>query len=66
MNTEAILISMSEACRLTSLSRTTINNKRALGDFPQPVSLGDKRIAFLKSEVLDWINTRIAQRHRAA
>ena len=56
------LISLNEACRLTSLSRTAINRWRAIGRFPVAVPLGDKRVAFLRSEVDAWIRERIAER----
>jgi prophage regulatory protein len=62
MDGEPALISIKEAARLTSLSRTSINEKRSAGKFPQPVPLGDKRIAFVKSEVEQWIRDRIAER----
>ncbi len=47
---------------LTSLSRTMINRYRAEGRFPAAVPLGDKRVAFVKSEISEWINARIAAR----
>jgi prophage regulatory protein len=56
------LISLNEAVRLTSLSRTAINVRRANGDFPLAVPLGDKRIAFVRVEVEQWILDRIAAR----
>lgn len=59
------LISLNEACTLTSLSRTTINNFRAIGAFPAAVPLGDRRIAFVRAEVLAWIEARIAARPAA-
>ena len=57
-----MLVSMKRACELTSLSRTMLNRYRAEGRFPAAVPLGDKRIAFLKSEVTEWISARIAAR----
>jgi prophage regulatory protein len=56
------LISLNDACRLTSLSRTAINRYRAEGRFPQPVPVGFKRIAFVRAEVVAWIEARIAER----
>ncbi len=56
------LISLNEACRLTSLSRTAINRYRAEGRFPQPVPIGFRRIAFIRAEVVAWIEARIAER----
>ncbi|SJM33009.1 helix-turn-helix transcriptional regulator [Mesorhizobium delmotii] len=66
MDSDAVLISIKEAARITSLSRTSINEKRSAGKFPQPVPLGDKRIAFVKSEVDQWIRDRIAARRSEA
>jgi prophage regulatory protein len=59
---EPCLVSMKTACLLTSLSRTMLNRYRAEGRFPQCVPLGDRRVAFVKSEVSEWINARIAAR----
>jgi prophage regulatory protein len=59
---EPMLVSMKRACELTSLSRTMLNRYRAEGRFCAAVPLGDKRIAFVRSEVADWINARIAAR----
>lgn len=59
------LITLNEAARLTSLSRTQINRYRETGRFPRPVHLGEKRIAFALSEVQEWIRERIAERDAA-
>ncbi len=56
------LVSLNEACRMTSLSRTAINRYRAEDRFPQPVPVGFRRIAFVRSEVVAWIKARIAER----
>ena len=60
------LVSMRDTCALTSLSRTAINIRRANGTFPEAVRLGEKRVAFVRSEVLEWVRARIAERGRAA
>lgn len=57
-----MLISIKDACRLTSLSRSAINIARAQGRFPAAVSIGEKRIAFVEDEVRAWIDARIAAR----
>jgi prophage regulatory protein len=59
---EPMLVSLKTACALTSLSRTMLNRYRSEGRFCAAVPLGDKRIAFVKSEVIDWINARVAAR----
>ncbi|WP_354269585.1 helix-turn-helix transcriptional regulator [Bradyrhizobium japonicum] len=57
-----MLVSVKAACALTSLSRTMVNRYRAEGRFPAAVPLGDKRIAFVRQEVNQWIADRIAAR----
>lgn len=62
----AHLISLNDCCSLTSLSRTAINNLRAKADFPEAVLLGDKRIAFVRAEVDEWILDRVKSRRARA
>lgn len=63
-NTPA-LVSLNEACRLTSMSRTMLNRYRAEGRFPVALELGERRKAFVRSEVIAWINEKIASRAAA-
>ena len=56
------LISLNDVCKKTSLSRTAINNHRSKGTFPEAVFLSEARIAFVETEVDDWITERIAAR----
>lgn len=60
--TAPYLISLNDSCKLTSMSRTHINNLRAQGRFPQAVNLGEKRIAFVRAEVIAWIEKRVGAR----
>jgi prophage regulatory protein len=57
-----ILISIKDAAAMTSLSRPQINVLRGDGKFPAAVSLGERRIAFVRTEVIGWANDRIAAR----
>jgi prophage regulatory protein len=56
------LISMKQAAALTSLSRTMLNRYRAEGRFPAAVPMGERRVAFVRGEVLAWIRDRIERR----
>lgn len=56
------LISLNGACEITSMSRSMLNKYRAQGRFPVAVPLGDKRVAFVRSEVQQWIRDLIAKR----
>lgn len=60
------LMSLNEAAAATSLSRTSIFKLRSRGEFPRAVTLGEKRVAFVRDEVNAWIAARIADRGREA
>lgn len=60
-----VLISLNDACRMTSMSRSMLNRYRGEGRFPVAVELGDRRVAFVRAEVQDWIAGKIAGRGAA-
>ncbi len=60
------LISLNDAAKLTSMSRSMLNRYRAEGRFPVAVDLGDRRVAFVRAEVLEWVQQKIAARQLAA
>ena len=47
--------------RLTALSRSRIYALMALGNFPKPVKLGAMSVAWLETEVHEWIESRITE-----
>lgn len=55
------LIDIREVEHTTSLSEQTINRRVASGEFPRPIKLSPKRIAWVESEVQAWILTTIAK-----
>lgn len=59
------LISLNTACEMTSMSRSMLNRYRSEGRFPVAVDLGDRRVAFVRSEVRAWIESKIAGRASA-
>lgn len=54
------LISYKDVEKLTSLNRRTILRKIETDNFPTPINLGPQRKAFVKAEVLAWIDELIA------
>jgi prophage regulatory protein len=58
------MMSLNEAAKVTSLSRTAIFKMRERGDFPRAVTLSEKRIGFVRTEVNEWISARIAAREQ--
>ena len=47
---------------LTGLARSTIYQMVHEGRFPRPVRLGGRAVAWLETEVNDWVAARIAER----
>ncbi|RAZ88837.1 transcriptional regulator [Mesorhizobium hawassense] len=56
------LVSLNRAACPNRLSWTFLNRPRTEGRFPATISMGERRIAFLKSEFLDFIRGRVAMR----
>jgi len=56
------LIRLKEVMNLTALGRSTIYKKMKEGTFPKTVSLGDRAVAWIESEIEEWIEEIIAQR----
>lgn len=42
----------------TGLSRSSIYAKLEKGEFPKPVKLGERAIAWRDNEIADWISNR--------
>lgn len=60
-----ILIRRKDVERLTTLSRSRIYALMADGTFPKSISLGPMSVAWVESEVLDWIKERINDSRKA-
>ncbi|MCE8540279.1 AlpA family transcriptional regulator [Ruegeria pomeroyi] len=43
---------------IIKLSRSTIYNLMAKGEFPKPIKLGARAIGWLESDIRDWLNQR--------
>jgi prophage regulatory protein len=53
-----------EVLSTTGLARSTIYKYVADGSFPRPVTLGERSVGWVESEVHDWLLARIAERDR--
>jgi prophage regulatory protein len=58
------IIRLKEVMDLTGLARSTVYKYIAASEFPVPVSLGERCVGWLESEVHDWILARVAERDR--
>ncbi|EOX6785869.1 helix-turn-helix transcriptional regulator [Pseudomonas aeruginosa] len=59
------IIRLKEVMGLTGLARSTVYKYVSEGVFPKPVSLGDRCVGWLESEVHNWILERVEERDRA-
>lgn len=60
--TPSRLMSPNEASFATTMSKTLLTKMAKEGQFPAPLLIGVKRIAFVRQEVEGWISERIASR----
>jgi len=58
------IIRLSEVLASTGLARSTVYKYVGDGCFPKPVSLGDRAVGWVESEVQDWVLARIEERDR--
>jgi prophage regulatory protein len=56
------LIRLKDVKHVTGLGRSTIYKYIEEGTFPKSVSLGERAVAWVESEVLDWVMARIEAR----
>ncbi|MBA0181614.1 MULTISPECIES: helix-turn-helix transcriptional regulator [Pectobacterium] len=59
------LIRLSGVMKKTGLKKSWIYLLMKQGDFPQTVKIGARSVAWVESEVNDWIAARISQRGEA-
>ncbi len=59
-NTELKMLRRREVEAITRLSRSSIYNGVNAGTFPRPVRLTQMSVAWLESEINDWLRERIA------
>jgi prophage regulatory protein len=58
----ARLIRLSEVEERVGLKKTAIYNLISLGQFPRPVRLGSRSVAWVNKEVAEWVGRRIELR----
>jgi prophage regulatory protein len=56
------IIRLSEVLAITGLARSTVYKYIGERCFPKPVSLGDRAVGWVESEVHDWVLARIEER----
>lgn len=55
------LVKMPEVMHRTGNGKAWIYRLISQGRFPKPIKIGSRSIAFIESEIDEWINQRIAE-----
>ncbi len=55
------LIRRNEVERVTGLKRSSIYLKIKEGDFPKPIKLGMRAVAWLEADVMQWIESKVTE-----
>jgi prophage regulatory protein len=55
-------LKLKEVMQKTALSRSAIYRKMDEGSFPKSVSLGDRAVAWVETEVEDWMEACLGER----
>lgn len=56
------LIKIKEVISMTSLSRSSIYNQKNKGEFPHPIQLTSRSVAWIRADVEHWILDKINNR----
>lgn len=60
------LVREAERERITGVPTSTCYLLMKQGRFPKPVQIGERSVAWVESELLEWNQQRIQERDRAA
>lgn len=60
MNIEAKFLRLSQVKEMTTLSKASIYRLMDEGSFPKQISLGARSVAWVRSQVEDWCDQKIA------
>lgn len=61
LHKEKKLLRINDVQALTGLKRSSIYSKIAIGEFPKPIKLSERSVAWVSDEVNAWIEARIEQ-----
>ena len=57
-----VLLRLPEVLRRTGMNKALMYRQIAVGQFPAPVSLGLRAVAWIETEIDEWIAARVAER----
>lgn len=50
------LLRLKRVCDVVTLSKTSIYDRLARGEFPQPVRIGNRNVAWREADIVAWID----------
>lgn len=56
------VMKLNEVINTTGLSRSSIYAYMTKGEFPKPIQLGPRAVAWIEGEVQEWLKVRIEAR----
>ena len=56
------MLRINEVMKITAMSKTTIYRWINANQFPKPLNLSSKSVAWLESDIHDWITSKIEAR----
>lgn len=59
------LLKLKDVMFATGLARSTVYKYIAENNFPKPVSLGERNVAWVEDEINNWIESKIRERDGA-
>jgi len=59
---ETRLLTPRAVCERTSLSRSSLDRLVAAGEFPKPIRITERRLAYSAADVESWIESRVLDR----
>ena len=60
MKRETRFLRLPEVKEMTALSRSSIYRQIAAGTFPRQIQIGSNQVVWVKHQIEDWIDSRIA------
>lgn len=55
---------LKDVMKATGLSRSSIYKQVSIGEFPRPVNISGRAVAWVSDEIDTWVVERIAERNR--
>ena len=60
MKRESRFLRLPEVKEMTALSRSSIYRQIAAGTFPRQIQIGSNQVVWVKHQIEDWIDSKIA------